>query len=167
MDVDNNALLAVTTDLPCSSADRIALRDGSTGPITSTTMSTSSRDDEFFDVVGEQVDRHAAVGGDAAHPDTAQHQGGTDAGREILGAVLDDADNLATDVAQPEYRYADHLFVTGHGSPHFQTQQIVDRLPAQDQAGTASAHRHHRGTADHVVTARQRITIGAGSGHPK
>ena len=92
---------------------------------------------------------------------------GTDAGREIVGAVLDDADDLTTDVAQPEDCYADHLFVTGHGSPHFQTQQIIDRLPAQDQAGTASAHRHHRGTADHVVTARQRITIGAGSGHPE
>ena len=43
VDTASRALFAVTTDLPCSSADRIALRDGSTGPITSTTMSTSSR----------------------------------------------------------------------------------------------------------------------------
>ena len=44
VDCDNRALLAVTTDLPCSSAVRIALRAGSTGPISSTTMSTSSRE---------------------------------------------------------------------------------------------------------------------------
>ena len=111
--------------------------------------------DELFDIVGEQADRNAAVSGDAAHPDTAQHQRGTNAGREVLSTVLDDADYLAADVAQPEHCYADRLFVTGHGSPHFQTQQIVDRLPAQDQAGTSSAHRHHGGPADHVVTARQ------------
>ena len=39
-----SALLAVTTDLPFSRAVSIALRAGSTGPITSTTTSTSSRE---------------------------------------------------------------------------------------------------------------------------
>ncbi len=111
VEVANNALFAVTTDLPCSSAVRIALRDGSTGPINSTTMSTSSRDDELFDVVGEQVDGDATVRGDATDPDAAQHKRRADTGREIVRALLDDADNLAADVAEPEYRYADWLFV--------------------------------------------------------
>ncbi|CFE47576.1 Uncharacterised protein [Mycobacterium tuberculosis] len=43
VEVASKALFAVTTDLPRSRAPRIALRDGSTGPITSTTISTSSR----------------------------------------------------------------------------------------------------------------------------
>ena len=44
VDWASKALLAVTTDLPCSSAVRMALRAGSTGPINSTTMSTSERE---------------------------------------------------------------------------------------------------------------------------
>ena len=44
--------------------------------------------DELFDVVGEQADRNAAVSGDAAHADTAQHQRGTNSGLEILGTCL-------------------------------------------------------------------------------
>ena len=67
---------------------------------------------QLVDVVGEQVDRHAAVGGDAAHPDAAQLQRRADASGQVGGAVLDDADNLAADIAQPQYRYADWLFVT-------------------------------------------------------
>ncbi len=81
MDCDSNALLAVTTDLPCSSADRIALRAGSTGPISSTTMSTSAREISASTSLGEQFDRHTPVGGDPPHADAAQLQRGADARR--------------------------------------------------------------------------------------
>ena len=77
---------------------------------------------EFLDVVGEQLDGDAAALGDAAHSDAAQHHGCADTSGEVISAVLDDPDNFAADVAQPEYRYTDRLFVTGHSSPHFQTQ---------------------------------------------
>ena len=65
---------------------------------------------QFLDVVGEQVDRHATVVGDPSHADAAQHQRRTDASGQVLGALLDDADDLAADVAQAQYRYADRLF---------------------------------------------------------
>ena len=77
---------------------------------------------QFFDVVGEHLDRHAAVVGHPPHADAAQHQRGPDAGRQVAGALLDDADHLAADVAQPQYRYADRLLIATHGLPHFQTQ---------------------------------------------
>ena len=57
---------------------------------------------------------HAAVVGDPAHPDAAQLQRGADAGGQVGGAVLDDAHDLAADVAQPQYRYADRLLGIAH-----------------------------------------------------
>jgi len=56
-----------------------------------------------------QFGGHAAVVFHAAHPDAAQFQRGTDAGREIGRAVGDDAHDLAADVAQAQYRYTDGL----------------------------------------------------------
>ena len=78
---------------------------------------------------------------------------GPDVGGQVAGALLDDADHFTADVAEPQHSYADGLFVTVHGLPHFQTEQIVDRLPAQNQAGLPVAHGHHSGAADQVVTA--------------
>src|SRR5690348_6791715 len=49
--------------------------------------------------------------------------------------------------------------------PHFQTQQVIDRFPAQDQAGAPVAHGHHGRPADQVVSARHRIAVCAGGGH--
>ena len=68
--------------------------------------------DQFLDVVGEQVDRHAAVVGHPANADAAQHQRRADAGGQVVGALLDDAHHLAADIAQTQYRYADWLFVS-------------------------------------------------------
>ena len=128
-------------------------------------MSTSSRDTSSFDVVGEQLDRHATVVGHPAHADAAQHQRRPDAGSQVAGALLDDADHFAADVAEPQHRYADWAFRhRSIGLPHFQTEQIVDRLPAQNQAGLPVAHGHHGGAADQVVTARHGVAVRARGG---
>ncbi len=65
---------------------------------------------------------------------------GTGQSREILGAMMD---NLAA--ARTEYRYADRLFVTGARVTSLPTQQIVDRLPTQDQGERYRVHRYHSG----------------------
>ena len=119
--------------------------------------------DQCVDVVGQQLDRDTAVGGHPPNPDAAQHQRGTDAGGQVGRALLDDAHHLAAHIAQPQYGYADWLVIsqlTAH--PHFQTQQIVDRLAAQDQACPPVAHGHHGRTAEQVVPARHRIAVCAG-----
>ena len=64
---------------------------------------------QCLDVVGQQFDRHAAVGGDPAHPDPREAPAARRCGRQVGGALLDDADDLAADVAQTQYRYADRL----------------------------------------------------------
>ncbi len=70
---------------------------------------------QLLDVVGEQFDRHAAVVRHPAHPDAAQHERRADAGGQVAGALLDDADHFAADVAEPQHGHADGLFVTVHG----------------------------------------------------
>ena len=110
-----SALLAVTTDLPCSSADEDRLARGLDRPHQLDDDVDVVAGHQLVDVVGEQFDRHAAVVGHPTHPDAAQHQRRADAGGQVAGALLDDAHHLAAHVAQSQYRYADGLFVTVHG----------------------------------------------------
>src|SRR5262249_51858484 len=69
---------------------------------------------QFFDVVGEQLDRHTPVGGDPAYTDAAQRKWRTDSGGEVVGTVLDDADDMTADIAQSQYRYTDRFLFTVH-----------------------------------------------------
>src|SRR4029077_10668316 len=69
---------------------------------------------QFVDVVGKQVDRHTPVCGHPPDADTAQHQRRADPGGEIVGTVLDDANNFTAHIAQSQYRYTDRLLVTVH-----------------------------------------------------
>ena len=69
---------------------------------------------QFADVVGQHLDRQATVGRDPADSDATQFQGRTDAGSKVGCALLDDAHDLAADVAKPQYRYADWLLGFTH-----------------------------------------------------
>ena len=99
--------------------------------------------DEFFDVVGEQIDRHTAVGGYAAYADAAQHQRRADTSREVVGAVLDDANNFTAHIAQSEYRYADRL------CRHAVTAHLTSRL---SRSSTVSLRRIRRARPSRTAT---------------
>ena len=83
--------------------------------------------DQRVDVVGEQLDRHTAVIGHPPHADAAQHQRRTDARRQVVGAVLDDPDHLAADIAQPQDRYADRLLVHSYLTSRLSRSSTVSR----------------------------------------
>ena len=97
---------------------------------------------QLIDVVGEHFDRHAAVGGHPAHPDAAQHQRGADPGGQVARALFDDADDLAADVAEPQYRYADRFLVTVHG-------YLTSRL---NRSSTVSRRRIRRARPSRTAT---------------
>ena len=83
--------------------------------------------DQSLDVVGEHVDRHAAVVGDPPDTDPAQDQRRADARGQILRALLDDAHDLAADVAEPQYGYPDRLFVTRYLTSRLNRSSTVSR----------------------------------------
>ncbi len=99
--------------------------------------------DQFLDVVGEQSGRHAAIVGDPADGDTAQFQ--RRPMRAARSTALSSMMRTTSLPTLPRPRTATPIgFSLPIVLPHFQTQQVVDGLPAQDQAGPPLAHGHHR-----------------------
>ena len=98
---------------------------------------------QFVDVVGEQLDRHAAVVGDPAHADAAQHQRRTDAGGQVVGALLDDADDLAADVAQAP------IPLRRPASRHHSSTHLTSRL---SRSSTVSRRRIRRARPSRTAT---------------
>ena len=144
VDCASSALLAVTTDLPPEGRPGMAFacRLDRTHHLHDDVDVTGY---QRVDVVGEHLDRHPAIGADVSHADAAQHQWCADAGRQIVGALLDDPDDLAADVAQTQYRYADRLFV----SPALTTSQPTSRL---NKSSTVSRRRISRAFPSRTTT---------------
>src|SRR5262245_28902173 len=165
VDTAISALLAVMTDLRCSSALRIALRAGSTGPISSTTMSTSSRDTSSSML---------SVSSPTGTPRSSATRR-TPMPRNTSGAPMRAARSVALSsmmrtTSLPTLPSPNTAMPMGFSSPftvlpHFQTEQIVDRLATQNQAGLPAAHGHHGGAADQVVPARHGVAVRARRGH--
>src|SRR5690625_1004107 len=163
VELASSALLAVTTDLPCSIAVMIAARAGSTGPINSTTMSTSSRDTS---------PSMSSVSSPIGTPRLALTRR-TPTPRRTSGAPMRAARSAALfsmmrTTSLPTLPYPSTATPTGFCSvatAHLQAQQIIHGLPAQHQPGVTVTHRHHRRAAHQVVSARHRVTVGAGGGH--
>src|SRR4029077_71314 len=165
VDTAISALLAVMTDLPCSSALRIALRAGSTGPMSSTTMSTLSRDTSSS---MSSVSNSTGTPRSAATRRTPMPRNTSGAPmRAVRSRALS---SMMRTTSLPTLPSPNTATPMGFSSPftvlpHFQTEQIVDRLPAQNLASLPVAHGHHGGPADQVVTARHGVAVRARCGN--
>ena len=141
-------MLAVTTDFPLLERGE----DGLAGRLDRAHQLDDDVDvvarNQRFDVVGEQLDRHAAVVGHTADPDAAQHQRRADAGGQV-----DALSSMMRTTSLPTLPRPNTATPMGFSSPfttNLQADQIVDSLPAQDQPRLAVPHGDDRGTAERL-----------------
>ena len=180
----SSSLLAVTTGLPDLRASRIRVRAGSMPPMTSTTTSTLGIGDHRVGVGGQDaVGRPGRrVPGTGCAPPRRPARGAGRCGprsgrrrRRAAGPALrrrgrSRADPTRSDVASMLQRVVaawpgergSPRWAAGSGGYSVEGQQVVERLPADDDPARAVPDEHDRRPRHLVVGRRHRVAVGAG-----